>query len=221
MARILVVEDDANLAQGLRYNLERAGYEVVHAAKGPEGLRLAREATPDLLILDLMLPGLHGFELLARLREGGSRVPVIILTVQDAEVDKIRGFDAGADDYLTKPFGIGELLARIRARLRKEGDPAEVAVAGGVLRLEALVFERGGERVPLTPTEADILRALCRRRGDPVRREELLRSVWGVADLVTRTLDTHVTRLRRKIEPDPAQPRHILTVHGVGYRLVP
>jgi DNA-binding response OmpR family regulator len=221
MARILVVEDDANLAQGLRYNLERAGYEVVHAAKGPEGLRLAREGSPDLVVLDLMLPGLHGFDLLARLRESGSRVPVIILTVQDAEVDKIRGFDAGADDYLTKPFGVGELLARIRARLRKEGDAAEVAVAGGVLRLEALVFERGGERVALTPTEADILRALCRRRGDPVRREDLLRAVWGVADLMTRTLDTHVTRLRRKIEPDPARPRHILTVHGVGYRLVP
>jgi len=221
MARLLVIEDDGNLAQGLRYNLERAGYEVEHAADGPEGLRLAREHEPDLVLLDLMLPGLHGFDLLARLREGGSRVPVIILTVQDAEVEKVRGFDAGADDYLTKPFGIGELLARIRARLRKEGDAPEIAVAGGVLRLDALVFEREGERIPLTPTEADILRALCRRPGDPVRRDELLRSVWGVADLMTRTLDTHITRLRRKLEPDPAAPRHILTVHGVGYRLVP
>jgi DNA-binding response OmpR family regulator len=221
MARLLLIEDDNNLAQGLRYNLERAGYEVEHAADGPEGLRLARDREPDLVLLDLMLPGLHGFDLLARLREGGSRVPVIILTVEDAEVEKVRGFDAGADDYLTKPFGIGELLARIRARLRKEADAPEIAVAGGVLRLDALVFERQGERIPLTPTEADILRALCRRPGDPVRRDELLRSVWGVADLMTRTLDTHITRLRRKLEPDPAAPRHILTVHGVGYRLVP
>ena len=220
MARILVVEDDANLAQGLRYNLVRAGYEVDIAANGPDGLTLAGR-TPDLLILDLMLPGLHGFDVLERLRKTGSRVPVIILTVQDTEVSKVKGFDAGADDYLTKPFGIGELLARIRARLRKEPGAAEFALAGGVLRLEALVFERNGERIALTPTEAEILRALCRRPGDPIRREDLLASVWGVADLVTRTLDTHVTRLRRKIEPDPAKPHHILTVHGVGYRLVP
>jgi DNA-binding response OmpR family regulator len=220
MARILVVEDDANLAEGLRYNLERAGYEVQVASTGPDGLRLARRE-PDLVVLDLMLPGLHGFDLLAKLREAGSRVPVIILTVQDAETSKVKGFDAGADDYLTKPFGIGELLARIRARLRPPGGGEPFALAGGVLRLEALVFERDGERIPLTPTEAEILRALRRRAGDPVRREDLLESVWGTSDLLTRTLDTHVTRLRRKIEPDPARPRHLLTVHGVGYRLVP
>jgi DNA-binding response OmpR family regulator len=219
MARILVVEDDLNLAQGLRYNLERAGYEVEVAANGPDGLKLAGR-TPDLVILDLMLPGLHGFDVLERLRKAGSRVPVIILTVQDAEVSKVRGFDAGADDYLTKPFGVGELLARIRARLRSVGGDA-FALAGGVLRLEANVFERDGERIALTPTETELLRALCRRAGDPVRREDLLASVWGVPDLETRTLDTHVTRLRRKLERDPAKPRHIVTVHGVGYRLVP
>jgi len=220
---ILVIEDDAHLAQGLRYNLERAGYRVVHAARGPEGLQAALTLGPDLVLLDLMLPGLHGFDLLARLREAGSTVPVIILTVQEAEVDKIRGFDAGADDYLTKPFGLGELLARIRARLRGPGGdaPVEYAVAGGVLRLDALVFERDGGRVALTPTEAEILRLLCRRAGDPVRREELLGSIWGLRDSATRTLDTHVTRLRKKLEKDPANPQHLLTVHGVGYRLAP
>ena len=221
--RILVVEDDAHLAAGLRYNLEKAGYLVSHAASGPEGLQLARESRPDLIVLDLMLPGLHGFDLLGALRADGVRTPVIILSAKDAEVDKIRGFDTGADDYLSKPFGMGELLARIRARLRGgagDEEETEFAVGGGTVRLETMLFERDGETVHLTPTEVDVLRLLFGRVGRPVRREDLLKEVWGVGSASTRTLDTHITRLRKKLERDPGRPAHILTVHGVGYRLV-
>ena len=220
--RILIVEDDVHLAAGLRYNLEKAGYFVSHAASGPEGLRWARETPPDLIVLDLMLPGLHGFDLLSTLREEGVRTPVIILSAKDAEVFKIRGFDTGADDYLSKPFGMGELLARIRARLRGDDEEEETAfaVGGGTVRLETMVFERDGGTVHLTPTEVDVLRLLYGKVGKPVRREDLLKEVWGVASASTRTLDTHITRLRKKIERDPGRPAHIVTVHGVGYRLV-
>lgn len=220
--RILIIEDDAHLAAGLRYNLEKAGYPVSHAANGPDGLRCARETRPDLIVLDLMLPGLHGFDLLGALRADGLRTPVIILSAKDAEVDKVRGFDTGADDYLSKPFGMGELLARIRARLRggAEEEDTEFAVSGGTVRLETMVFERDGETIHLTPTEVDVLRLLHRQAGKPVRREDLLREVWGVEAASTRTLDTHVTRLRKKLERDPGRPAHIVTVHGVGYRLV-
>jgi DNA-binding response OmpR family regulator len=220
--RILIIEDDAHLAAGLRYNLEKAGYAVSHAANGPDGLQSARDLRPDLIVLDLMLPGLHGFDLLGTLRADGLRTPVIILSAKDAEVFKIRGFDTGADDYLSKPFGMGELLARIRARLRggDEEEDTEFAVGGGTVRLETMVFERDGETIHLTPTEVDVLRRLHRGAGTPVRREDLLREVWGVEAASTRTLDTHVTRLRKKLERDPARPAHIVTVHGVGYRLV-
>jgi DNA-binding response OmpR family regulator len=147
---------------------------------------------------------------------------VIILSAKDAEVDKIRGFDTGADDYVSKPFGMGELLARIRARLRGGDEEEETVfeVGGGTVRLETMVFERDGETAPLTPTEVDVLRLLFRRVGKPVRREDLLKDVWGVASASTRTLDTHITRLRKKLERDPGQPAHIVTVHGVGYRLL-
>ena len=218
-ARVLLVEDDANLAQGLRYNLERAGYEVLHALKGSDGLAMALAESPDLVILDLMLPELHGFDVLAKLREAGSTVPVIILSVQDAEVDKIRGFDTGADDYMTKPFGVGELLARVRARLRAPDELESFRVGDRVVDLDGLAVRHDGGRIPLTPTEVEVLRTLRRRAGHPVRREELLHKVWGLAQSSTRTLDTHITRLRKKLEPDPGRPRHILTVHGVGYRL--
>lgn len=219
--RILLVEDDAHLAAGLRYNLERAGYAVSHAATGPDGLARALEEDPDLVILDLMLPGLGGYDVLERLRPH-SRVPVIILSVQDQEVDKIRGFDAGADDYVSKPFAVGELLARIRARLRDRDEPRDentFLLGDGVVRLDAHRFERSGASVPLTPTEVEILRILLSSPGIPVARERLLREVWGTRGSRTRTLDTHVTRLRKKLEADASRPAHLVTVHGVGYRL--
>jgi DNA-binding response OmpR family regulator len=217
---ILLVEDDRTLAEGLAYNLDRAGYRVVRAGDGPGGLALAESDPPDLVVLDVMLPGLDGFAFLERLRARGSRVPVIVLSALDAETDKVRGLDLGADDYLAKPFGVGELLARIRARLGDRGSgPASFRLGDAAVHLDRLEFERDGKRLPLTPKEASLLRELHRFAGAPVAREVLLRALWGVGPGATRTLDTHVARLRRKIERDPAEPRHLLTVHGVGYRL--
>lgn len=224
MPTILVVEDDRALAEGLAYNLGKAGYRVLRAADGAEGVALARESRPDLVVLDLMLPGLDGFGFLRDVRGAGDRVPVIVLSALDAEGDKIRGLDLGADDYVTKPFGVGELLARIRVRLG-EGGAATGArsfrLGEGTVHLDRLEWVLGRRRAPLTATEARLLAELHRFAGSPVPREEILRSVWGADPGGTRTLDTHVARLRRKIERDPSRPRHLLTVHGVGYRLEP
>ncbi len=222
MPTILVVEDDRALAEGLAYNLERAGYRVLRAGGGAEGAALAKEARPDLVILDLMLPGLDGFGFLRSVRGGGDRVPVIVLSALDAETDKIRGLDLGADDYVTKPFGVGELLARIRTRLGEGGAGARSFRLGeGTVHLDRLAWVKGRVSTALTPTEAGILRELHRFPGVPVEREALLRALWGADPGGTRTLDTHVARLRRKIEKDPARPRHLVTVHGIGYRLDP
>jgi two-component system, OmpR family, KDP operon response regulator KdpE len=226
MPTILLVEDDPHMAEGLAYNLGRNGYAVLTAKDGRAGLQAALAKRPDLVILDLMLPLLDGFHVLERLRAAGSRVPVIVLSAKADETDKIRGFDAGADDYMSKPFGVGELLARIRARLGGTTGAAGAgarcfALAGGTADLDAHAFQRDGERTPLTPTEVRILELLQSHAGRPVTREVLLREVWGLDRATSRTLDAHLTRLRRKLERDPGEPRHLLTVHGVGYRLVP
>ena len=220
--KILIVEDDPRLSEGLAYNLDRAGYEVCQAADGITGLELALSEAPDLIVLDLMLPGRSGMEILGDLRKAGRAIPVIILSAIDDEVEKVRGFGLGAIDYVTKPFGVAELLARIRVRLSGHpgADPETVALGTGTARLSDFIFERDGVEHPLTPTEVDILRYLAARIGGPVRRDDLVRAIWGLGAHSTRTLDTHVARLRKKIEPDPAHPRHLVTVHGVGYRLV-
>jgi DNA-binding response OmpR family regulator len=221
-AKILIIEDDANLAAGLEYNLVQAGYNAARADNGPDGLKQALADPPDLIILDLMLPGLSGMEVLTALRGSGSTVPVIILSAIDDETEKVRGFDLGAVDYVTKPFGVAELLARIRTRLKQ--DPGEdrdrIELAHGTIRLKLFTFETGEESVGLTPSEIDILKELNRRAPEPVSRRDLIRAIWGHGGYSTRTLDTHVARLRKKIEADPAQPRNLVTVHGVGYRLV-
>jgi DNA-binding response OmpR family regulator len=225
--RILLVEDNADLAFGLRNSLEIAGYEVVVAEDGPAGLREARAASPDLVILDLMLPGLDGYRVLRTMREDGSAVPVLILTARGEESDKVMGFRLGADDYVTKPFGVLELLARVEALLRRAAPPADDAAAayqfGDVEVLpHARVVRRGGESVDLTPKEYDLLLALVRRPGQVISRSELLKTVWGYnASVTSRTVDTHVAELRRKLEPQPTTPKHILTVWKTGYRFCP
>jgi DNA-binding response OmpR family regulator len=222
MAKVLIVEDDAPLADGLAYNLERAGHEVLVARDGASGLELALTRRPDLVVLDLMLPALDGFGFLSKFRAAARDTPVIVLSALSDETTKIRGLDGGASDYVTKPFGVGELLARIRARLGgKPAAQAPIRVGEGEIDLERLEFRRGGHRVALTPTECSLVAELAKRPGAPVERAELLRTVWGVGPAATRTLDTHVARLRRKIEPDPSNPRHVITVHGVGLRLDP
>lgn len=226
MARILIVEDSARLAYGLRNNLEIDGHEVEVAEDGSQGLDSALSWRPDLVILDLMLPKIDGFQVLRSLREKGSDVPVLILSAKGEEVDKVMGFRLGADDYVTKPFGVLELLARVSAILRRtrpDEKPVQVEYFGSIeIRLEHRLVLRDGQEVRLTPKEFDLLVALVRRRGAVATRVALLKEVWGHrAAVLSRTVDTHIAELRRKLEEHPGEPRHILTVHRYGYRLRP
>ncbi|MFN8669701.1 MAG: response regulator transcription factor [Gemmatimonadaceae bacterium] len=234
MTTILVVEDNERLATGLRSNLEFEGYRVVVAGTAQEGLALAQGEHPDLILLDLMLPDADGYRVLRDLRERGDDVPVLVLTALGEEADKVRGFRFGADDYVTKPFGLMELLARVDAllrRARRDGRDAAAAPApaAALQRFGDVVVDpstrtvrRDGREVALRPKEFDLLHALLARNGELATRLDLLREVWGYDDSVmSRTVDTHIAELRRKLERDPSSPRHILTVLKVGYRLQP
>ena len=224
-SRILLVEDNADLAYGLRNNLEIEGYQVDVAGDGQTGLDRARATYPDLLVLDLMLPAMDGFRVLKALRDDGARFPILILTARGEESDKVQGLKLGADDYVTKPFGVLELLARVEALLRRStnGSAGERAVtAFGAVEVEhaTRTVRRDGEDVQLTPKEYDLLDMLIRRDGAVASRVELMQEVWGYsAAVLSRTVDTHVAELRRKLEKDSTHPDHILTVRKVGYRL--
>jgi len=213
VSRVLLIEDDPGMAKGLSYNLAAEGYDVEVARDGEGGLKRARAGGFDLILLDVMLPKRSGFDVLKRLRADGNETPVIVLTARGEEMDRISGLKLGADDYVTKPFSLGELLARIGARLRR-------AKPGVTVDFRSLVVRRGTRTARLTPTEAGILRYLAERAGEAVPRETMLRDLWGVEHAAeTRTLDNHVARLRRKLEADPKNPVVLLTVSGVGYRL--
>lgn len=226
-ARVLVVEDNADLAFGLRNNLEIEGYEVAIAADGPAGLARALEWRPQLVILDLMLPEMDGFRVLRALRQRAFEEPVLILTARGEESDKVMGFRQGADDYVTKPFGVLELLARVDVLLRRAARSNSATVLPTVSRFgnvevhrASRIVLRGNEEVALAPLEYDLLCALLDHRGAVVSRNDLMREVWDYdATVVSRTVDTHVVELRRKLEADPSRPRHILTVRKAGYRL--
>lgn len=229
MTRVLVIEDNRNLAMGLCNNLEIDGYQVELAADGRSGLARARDAAPDLIILDLMLPELDGYHVLAALRAEAIETPVLILSARGEEADKVLGFRLGADDYVSKPFGLLELLARVDALLRRaatRGHPARAAVATverfGDVEIDTATHtvSRGGAPVALRPKEYELLIALVRRRGQLASRDELLQEVWGYAsEVVSRTVDTHIAELRRKLEREPAAPDFILTVRKAGYRI--
>ena len=225
MKRILVVEDNPDLAYGLRNNLEIEGYDVDVVEDGTQGLARARVGGPDLIILDLMLPGMDGYRVLRALRDEGRRMPILILTARGEEADKVRGLRLGADDYVTKPFGVLELLARVEALLRRTAPPGDGAGPPerfGVIEVipASRSVLKNGKPVPLTPKEFDLLLALLHRSGAVATRMELLTEVWGYsAAVLSRTVDTHVAELRRKLEADPAAPKHILTVRKAGYRL--
>jgi DNA-binding response OmpR family regulator len=223
---VLIIEDNEDLALGLRVNLEAQGYRVELARDGAAGLAQARALHPALVILDLMLPTLDGYQVLRSLRAGGFDAPVLILTARNQEGDKIRGFRVGADDYVTKPFSLRELLARVEVMLHRIGRNRSVAPDAALrfgdveVDVEARVVRRGGDTVQLTPMALDLLIALYHRRGKSASRLELLRDVWGYGDdIQTRTVDSHVYELRRKLEPDPTRPRYLRTVWGLGYRL--
>ena len=223
MTRVLVVEDEESFSDALSYMLRREGFEVAVAATGPDALSQFDRAGADLVLLDLMLPGLSGTEVCRTLRQKSS-VPVIMLTARDSEIDKVVGLELGADDYVTKPFSSRELVARIRAVLRRRGEPDEpvpAALEAGPVRMDVdrHVVTVGGDTVPMPLKEFDLLELLLRNAGRVLTRGQLIDRVWG-ADYVgdTKTLDVHVKRLRAKIEPDPSNPRHLVTVRGLGYK---
>jgi DNA-binding response OmpR family regulator len=231
MPRILVVEDEGHLAEGLQFNLEAEGHEVAVATDGPSALErlLAGGGGFDLVLLDLMLPGLSGFEVLRRIRAAGVFVPVLVLTAKDESADLLRGLEEGADDYLTKPFQLEELLARVRGLLRRRRwdgavEPAAqepLRIGDATVHFDRFELETPQGRIRLTTREAGLLRALAEREGEAVTRGELLETVWGLRpDTNTRVVDSFVVRLRRYLEPDPSRPRHIVSVRGHGYRLV-
>jgi len=226
MSRILIIEDNATLAQGLANNLELEGHTVNIAPDAARGLGEAASYSPDLIVLDLMLPDQSGYRVLRELRDGGNQAPVLILTALGDESDKVRGLRVGADDYVTKPFGLLELLARIDALLRRAGRGTGTHGVAESVRFGAVTVYpathsviRGDEIVPLRPKEYQLLLALISRAGRVVSRTELLTEVWGYQDeVMSRTVDTHIAELRRKLEDDPASPRHFLTVRKAGYR---
>lgn len=225
-ARVLIVEDEAPVLQGLVDLLTAKGYEVLSASTGPEGLIKAREAGAQLILLDVMLPGLSGFDVLRALRRDGADTPVIMLTAKGSEVDRVLGFELGVDDYVTKPFSLLELLGRIQAVLRRsrpqpEATPRAIAWDDVRVDFDRLELRRGDRPVVLPPRALEVLRVLAGARGAIVSRDRLLDEVWGADQEVNpRTVDNLVVKLRQAIEPEPEQPRRLLTVHGRGYRLL-
>ena len=226
MSKILVVEDNLALAEGLAYNLRHEGHDVRIAEDGETAVADSRAWSPDLVILDLMLPKLDGYGVLAAIRETTSDVPVIILSARGEEADKVRGFRLDADQYVTKPFGVLELLERVSALLRRKSRSGVALAPAETLRFGDVVVDvaartvcRAGEPVTITPKAFELLLALVARGGRVVSRQDLLKEVWGYgAFVLSRTVDSHIAELRRKLEVDPAHPRHIVTVWKVGYR---
>jgi DNA-binding response OmpR family regulator len=225
MKRILVIEDEPQMLLGLRDNLELEGYEVATAADGEEGLAKAATFQPDLVLLDVMLPRKHGFDVCRELRARSNTTPIVMLTARSAETDKVLGLELGADDYVTKPFSITELLARVRAVLRRTGGrpPTQDVVRIGEIEVDFKLHQakRGKARVEFTAREFDLLRYFVQHTGQVVTREQILNEVWGYEEFpTTRTIDNFVAKLRQKIERAPHAPEHILTIHGSGYKFV-
>jgi len=229
MSRILLVEDDEAMAVALQDGFSYEGHEVIRAADGEEGLTMAQQQQPEILILDVMLPKMTGLEVCKRLRAAGSKLPVIMLTARGQEIDKVLGLKLGADDYVTKPFSFMELMARVEAVMRRS-EPNAVGAADkesiyqlGDVTIDVAHHEasKNGEPLELTPKEFRLLDFFIEHVGEVVSREDLLDAVWGYDTIpFTRTVDTHIAKLRKKIENDPSDPRHLITVHRLGYKLV-
>lgn len=223
MSRILIIEDEQPLRRALSDNFTFEGYEVITAEDGPSGYSKATNERPDVVILDLMLPRMSGYEVCRKLRAEGVTTPILMLTARGEETDRIAGLDLGADDYVTKPFSLGELGARVRALLRRAGRlqtmPDKLHLEGIEIDFNAYAARKDGAPLDLTRKEYHVLRLLVSRSGQAITRDELLKEVWGQETYVTnRTVDTHVANLRSKLERDLHCPRHLITVHGIGYR---
>lgn len=225
MPKILIIEDEKDMVLGLRNNLEWEGFEVIAASDGEAGLSCALNDGPDLVLLDIMLPKLSGLDVCRRLRNAGRNVPVIMLTARGQEIDKVLGLEIGADDYVTKPFSVRELLARVRAILRRASRQeagSDLYRFGDVeLDFGRYQAQKRGQPLELSPREFGMLKYFVRHRGETVTRDQLLDEVWGYDNFpLTRTVDNHIARLRQKIEENPTEPRHIITVHRVGYKFL-
>jgi two-component system alkaline phosphatase synthesis response regulator PhoP len=224
--KILIIEDEQDLIKGLKLNLSDEGYDVDWAVNGAEGLRKAIEEAPDLIILDIMLPEMDGLEVCRKLRQKSIDIPIIMLTAKGGEIDKVVGLEIGADDYMTKPFSIRELLARIKARLRqseKEMKSVPEIYSFGDIEIDfaRFIIRRKGKEQDLTSLETDILKYFVIHRGEVVARNDFLDKIWGYESYpTTRTIDNHILKLRKKIEDDPSHPRYIISVYGGGYRFI-
>ena len=225
MKKILIIEDEEDMVEGLRFNLEARDYTVVAVTDGESGLKKAAGELPDLVILDLMLPGLNGYEVCKKLKASNPELPIVMLTAKSQESDIVTGLDLGADDYITKPFSILEVLARINALLRRSGSSStlpEVFHAGDLeVDFKKYKANKHGKAVKLSPREFDILAYLLERKGEVVSRDDLLNQVWGYESFpYTRTIDAHIAMLRKKIETNPEEPEMIITIHGKGYKFL-
>ena len=225
MRKVLIVEDDEAMSVALRDGFSYEGYDVAVATDGEAGLKLASAATPDLILLDVMLPKMTGLDVCRQLRDGGNNVPIIMLTARGQEIDKVLGLKTGADDYITKPFGFMELLARAEAVLRRCAVPGQAAepdcyrFGDVILDFKRHEAKKGGSPIELSPREFQLMAFFIRHRGEIVTREKLLDEVWDYNAIpFTRTVDMHIAKLRKKVEDDPADPKHIITVHRLGYK---
>jgi DNA-binding response OmpR family regulator len=223
--KVAVIEDDEVILRGLVDNLKFEGYEPLPARDAESGYKFIRERAPDLIILDLMLPQMNGYELCRKLRKENVATPILMLTARGQEMDRVMGLDLGADDYVTKPFSVSELMARVRALLRRTQSsralPDKLRVNDVEVDFQRYEARKSGRLLPMTPKEYGVLRLLAARAGEVLTREELLNEVWGYEKYpTTRTVDNHIASLRLKLEKNPDKPKHLLTVHGVGYRLV-
>ena len=225
MTKVLIIEDEPNMVLGLKDSCEYEGYEVSIARDGKEGLHKASTEKPDIILLDVMLPLMSGLDVCRTLRNRGVETPILMLTARGEEMDKVVGLEVGADDYVTKPFSIAELLARVRAHLRRatrQVAQIDSFTFGDVeLNFKKYTARKGGEALELSAREFEIMHYLIRHRGETVTRDQLLDEVWGYDSTpITRTVDNHIARLRQKIEQDPSEPQHIITVHRLGYRFI-
>jgi len=224
--KVLIVEDDPGISLSLKDEFESLGYMVLKAENGRKGLAVARQESPDLIILDLMLPGIDGYEVCRELRNEGNRTPIIMLTAKNKEIDKVLGLELGADDYVTKPFSLRELMARVRAVLRRTTERIEDidSYCFGQIELDFKKYEatKRGKKMNLTPLQFQILKLLIQKKREVLSRDELLDEVWGRDNvwISHRTIDSHIANVRKKIEDDPSHPSHILSIRGVGYKFV-